>query len=48
MSISDPNYLLSLDVAYQGQHMRSEENMWGMRAAFYSSMKPETTEEMFA
>jgi hypothetical protein len=46
VSISDPNYLLSLDVCYTGKGVGSDENTWGIRAAFYSSMYPETTEEM--
>jgi len=28
--------------------MRDEGNMWGMKAMFYSTMKPETTELMMA
>jgi len=26
--------------------MRTEENMWGLRANFYSSMYPETTQDL--
>ena len=44
VTIADPKYLMSLDTCYQGDPERTKENMWGMRARFYSSMLPENDE----
>jgi hypothetical protein len=46
VSIANPGYLMSLDVCYESDPKRSEENHWGMKADFYSSMMPENDEIM--